>query len=262
MFTDQNNICEYSVAVALNNTAISLLQRQHYRSALSALSSAFTLIRCASSTSNDDRKILSFDDINSPLHTASLCLAKASSAFPSQCTDMTSGIELKVLDDDNNSFELLEKAVYMSSTSSTVFVIRIDPVDEVDANIQLDFLTILYNFGVAHRCYSLSKQRSTSSNQVKRYNKSSFQLLKGAYDVLSRGLSVIDEDIDEDDITWSRTMLLSTLALQNLMYLSYQLGNAEDAREYYNKLGDLRTRFGNVEVQCIRTSQQLHAAAA
>jgi hypothetical protein len=266
MFANQSNSCKYNVAIALNNTAISLMKRQHYRSALAALGSAFTLIRCTSSTSHDaDSKLCTVEDIHSPLQTASLCLAKASAVSSSPCTDvMSSGIELKVLE-DTNRFKLLEQVLYMSATGTSVFVLRIDPVDELDANVHLDFLTILYNFGVAHRCYSLSKQRSNSNHaqHAKRYTKSAFQLLKGAYDVMSRGLSVIDETIDEeDDMTWSRTMLISTLALQNLMYLSYQLGNPEDAREFYNKLGDIRTMFGNLEIENMSDCQNLHAAAA
>lgn len=252
--------CEYRVAIALNNMAISLLERRCYREALGALRSAISLIQSALLSSKDSSKNLSAEEVYGPLHAASLCLAQASVLTNPKCIETDAHFDLSVVT-DSMRLDSLEMAINKFSTYSGISVVAIDAYDGDDTNVQITFITILYNYGAAHRCYGLSKlSHHHSKFPTNSCNKNAYKLIKRAHNVITRRLDEFEEDMEGDEVMWSKLMLLSMLSLQNMMYLS--LKKPKNARVYYTRLGDLRMKLRNQDEAAFGSMQHYQAAAA
>lgn len=257
---DIDSCSEYRVAVALNNMAISLLERRRYREALGALRSAISLIQAVLVSFKDSSKNLSAEEVYGPLHAASLCLAQASILSNPKCVEADIHFDLSVVT-DSTRLDCLEMDINKFSTSTGISVVAIDAYDGNDTNVQITFITILYNYGAAHRCFGLSKcSHNRNKCRTNRCNKNAYKLIKRAHNVITRRLDEFEEDMEGDNITWNKLMLLSMLSLQNLMYLS--LKRPKNARVYFTRLGDLRMKLRNQDETPFCSLQHYHAAAA
>lgn len=263
---------EYKAAIALNNMGVTLLNRRRYNDALISFQNGFTLMnssfksnmsrkfsslscdnKCVNETSNNDD--LNLSNHNEMLHQASFNLAQSSTVKTSKISpDDHFDLLLHpiILTADKTSNSIMDLLNLKPSTNNC-YALRIDDVSVCDfdetvpvSDYMMEIGIILNNIGTAYRCYASETKSSSSSSSSKKKSKSHTKFIK----LITSGLSfcnasrrilatMADIESTEDEI--KRQGLLSLLILNNLMNLSADMRDIDNARQHYIDHGDLRS---------------------
>lgn len=237
---------EFRAAVRLNNTAVRLLEhRRCYRQAMMTLSDAFSVVKAISSRPVDakpSKGTLAW--IEGKLRAADQRMSNPDPSSLEQ-TEKTF-LSLQVMSDETTPLDLISTSSLqeqqLRNTDSTcsgqrvAYLIHIETVDFEMADktdIAVESSIILYNYGVAYRCLA---SLSTSALYAPKVNKGAFHLLNLAH---ASALSCQRLQQHSDTSTqFNRILLLSLLALRNLIYLTSPL--KLDHQEYTSLFDDLQ----------------------
>lgn len=213
--------------IALNNTAVSLLERCYFDEALATFRDALAVIQIASVEDREPRRKA---NVNQILLRAEAALARASKPLPqhNRCFLLT------VLSDDHTA-TAIESAAYEMFSAEFGFVIRIDHEDTMDGccneiNLGLEHSIILMNYGTACRCAHHQEQHEQDERRTDMF-------LKMARDLFFFANGILSKHQDRLESRSRRRLHVHMLIVQNLMALS---NDSIDRHKYYDALCRLR----------------------
>lgn len=234
---------------ALNNIGVSLLKQQCYDEALRVFQDALVVmvgqIATIDYTPDKECHFEVFHDSSS----TNTILKKASRKLVHANIDKTTAdstfdfdvLKLEILSLDQYPDMIFINAAKSSPSSETSYAIRIDDFeiyDDENASCHLYevYAAVLLNIGTACRfiCSSCIHQNKKHKKKMSRMYSTGVKCCKESYAILS---DLIGE---ADNIESSRQTLLALLVLQSLMHLSFEMGEKEQAREYYKVIGDIQ----------------------
>lgn len=233
-------------AIALNNIGVTLLQRNCYRESMTVFNHSLTLMRLIIEKKEID------SESNSFLHSASMMLARDSSTnnVRKQKKGNNCDLQLNVIctNVNNGASELIE-AAHETPSSSNLFAIRMDNVDNETYSYdsqqsQIESAIVLYNMGTVCRCYAYEASTlSKCPRKIQDMYSKGMKFYSAAYDILSNIMC------DEIDLFETQCQgLLIMMILQNLIYISSQYNDIVQARDYYRKLGDIRCELASLDI--------------
>lgn len=234
---------QYVAAVAMNNIAVSLLERCSLNEAQETFHGSLALMNITTRQDQDDLIATISEaqhDVNRMQLQAEAALARASKPHDRQ----HGGFLLTVLSDDHTA-TAMEDAAYDICSANTGYAVRIDHENIEDCYYDYDFhlhlAIILMNYSVACRCTHYYQE------PVRRINIShlttAFHYSSAADAILSSLEDDLDNGDDEDNRSrYSGYLLLHMIVVQNLMALSRDDDsfNPQDRHIYYDKLCRLR----------------------
>lgn len=236
-----------NVAVALNNLGVTLLHRGFYRDALICFQDAImlmTLLDEGNYNIDISNHLDQSRDLDNFLHTAFLKLANSTRKQKKKMNGSDFVIEMITYTTNDDSMISIANET-MSSYSG--YAIRIDESDVINDEIDQEIIKclMLFNAGTLYRCYATNVHRPISSKARQKHAYLCEEGLKAcnlANSIISPSVSFpLDEDLDGSCHRATQLRFsIAMLVLQNLMYLSSQNSDNIQAREYYQKLGDIK----------------------
>jgi hypothetical protein len=218
---------DFRAVVALNNMAITLLERHYHSDAMVTLKDALKLM---GSLVNCHRSRPSFSAVEKTQMLEKASQRVARSTRSGELSSSPPDFLLSVLSEDNS--EALRGALHLIPSEYSGAVILIS-FDEINMNLTIDASILLYNFSVASR---INARVATKANRRS-------QLINRAYEfaqVADSNLSQESHSLD-DLLLSERALMVSVLVLQELVQLSSQRGDMSTSRKYYCELGQLRS---------------------
>jgi hypothetical protein len=270
-----NNHCRdkrYKAAIALNNSAITLLERDCFKDAVEMLRIAIYLAQltfCSVGAFDPNTTLpqpidLSDDDIHRHLMNAAQCQSKPRQA--SSCSMNTHTDLLKFSTQHNVSLvrESISKASQQGTRAVFSYIV-IEPIDFGEVNLDSvyhDSMLILYNFGVAH--YSLAGQIEVSKCICEQHRRILvYELRQTAYQMFYVIEGYVCRKLAEASVKRlqeSGLLLLSALFSRTMSELALQL-HYTTVSEYYTIA--FRAILIMIDRQCQSfPDSALHAATA
>lgn len=246
-------LADYRAVVALNNTAVTLLERRCFRDSMASFKDALDLMGSLRPDSSNQRRPSADEQSVQFLQNASRRVARRSTRIVESSSATPSGFYLTAISHDNSA-EAVTAALHEIPSDCTGFVFVIE-FDESDVNLSIYSSIILHNFSVACRMQSREIKNTRKKRQLV---ERAFMFAQVANGILMQESS----DILEDDLQLKRTLVVSMLILQELIQLSSQRGDMDTSRKYYCELGHLRSFVTDAEDGNLPLGTQLTAASA
>jgi hypothetical protein len=182
-FNDWINV-RHRAAISINNSAVTLLQREQYRDSVESFRVSISIMQAVLDRikgSDIENSLPIFDrEINHHLQDATHRCAKANALISRQSKNKHSVLAFYSQQDPNVAFDAIIEEARDGATDVFTCVI-IEPIDQDNVCLELDCYTILYNFGVAH-CLLAYKFFSSNlkSDQILVYElrQNAFQLFR------------------------------------------------------------------------------------
>jgi hypothetical protein len=225
-YYDMKTLIQYKAAIALNNMAVSMVDRRSYRDASDTFKDALALIRRINM-----HEPITWSDSTTKINQ---CLHKASKRLALPKTPKTNTrnqeFEIRLLSHEQ-CVEAVDIAISELPSNMTGVVLRIDDCDEYDDEPDVGFATtiILHNLGTMCRwsCCTLKGK----SKKYKERIVCACNFLTTAHSLLSDR-----SETTADVVETLRIAVLTILVLQNLMILSFQLEMRTVGQQCYDKL--------------------------
>ena len=242
-------LADYRAVVALNNMAVTLLERRCFRDALASFKNALDLMGSLRPESSNQRRP-SAEKQNVFLQKASKSVARSTRTV--EASAARSGFSLTTISHDDSA-EVVTVALHEIPSDFSGFVFMIE-FDESNVNLSIDSSIILHNFSVACRMQSWEFKNTKKKRQ----------LVERAYMFAQVANSILmqESDILEDELQMKRALVVSMLILQELIQLSSQQGDMDTSRKYYCELGHVRSFVSDTEDGNLPLVSQLTAASA
>jgi hypothetical protein len=250
----------YKAAVALNGTAVSLLERHCYHGAMHTFKDALDLIRVAI----DEELCPGEISVQSAEAQISECLRMASrrlmKSFEVKCISTAQDEKpptVSVLSDNPNPTSNMARELF---TSTNIFAFRIDDDNqfkEDSRSMDLEIAIILHNFATAY----LWHVRTIPNGTIEMYQ-GPYNMFHRALVVLSRKPIVGDREVD--DLEALRILAVSTLVVKGLVEISSRMSMTEEATNYYKTLCILQGAVHQLErfPRILMLLPERHAAVA
>lgn len=235
---------EYRAAIALNNMAVTMMERRCYRQAFETFKDAVTAMKLSTPTFTGQQ--------NQSIIFESLKKAHQRSSHP---VISSNEILLTIVSLSHHDARPLIPQDFSAPSSSSCCpmfsLIRIDDVDLLEDSDKIDSengsntlatLVTIYNFGIANLCraHCLRAKKASASQQ----------LLKGGLKLLTLSCNLLlsqyedsyNGDGDEEDFfTVSRLLFILTVLLKTLCQTFTATGQGQDAASCRRTLAVLRT---------------------
>lgn len=234
---------QYKAAVALNNMAVSLLQRQCYQDALDTFKDAITLIQFSLRTlvgrrAGDGLNLFSVPGVLVDNVLQAAWHRYATSAMRPVLPALAGGagdfaiLTVSSQQDPSGVQGAISEAMSRNGKNSVFCCINVDPVDFEECcieTIDLDSNLILYNFGIAH-CLLASKLEANTNFEgvlVQKLRQSGFHLFRLSEAFLKERLSEPPFHFQGGTV-----LLISALFTRSMVELASHL-NYMEVSEYY-----------------------------
>jgi hypothetical protein len=236
---------EHTVAIALNNAGVSLLERGYYNEAMEAFQDAVSVMKEISATSPQQKisrkRLLSSSVLDAKLRKADCNLSVCDAVNDSNMTfcvlteEESEAVIGVALQDITTFFDY-----------PTTFLIRIEKsmLNCDNTNVDVDSSIMLHNFGSVFKCLAFT---APSAACAKQYCQDSFKLFQLSYSLLQR---------DEEG-----SLPVKILILRSLFSSASVLGMECEAEAYYSEMLDLHDYFLEL-TYFLDQSHQISAAAA
>lgn len=272
----------YTTAMALNNMAVSLLERHAYTEALEIFNDAVSIVKEVFSTSaslsqqqeEDHRQTLEL--LDAKLHKGAFYLAQCDQRTIETTTHHRSSsdntaVHFCVFSEEECETVIgaaLKDRFNAASERRTAFLIRVElngkSLDDcTQKNPDFESSILLHNFATAYTCLACTE---SCTDLARKYCQSAYQLYTLTYSLLQsrsqQDKESNDQNEDDDDsvLEQQQDLSVSILALKNLINLAEVLGFQQDRGVFQTHLEDLGDLF--LEVAFLLPEQELIAAAA
>jgi len=232
-------LLEHRAAINLNNTGISLMQKDCHEGGLNTLLDALTAMNKAFEKVTVLEAAQDDQDVTQMLHGAAQQLAQAcigpKDKVPKNMTIVSDECDpsgLGALPKDTPILLKIESMVDSCGTTSVDF--------------DLHSSCLLYNYGMAFRI------NSQDQSGALRYFHMSYSLLADS----------CNSSKELDEVTLRRVVLTATLVLQSLVTLSDKLGLTADRDEYLERLEYMRKSAEDLKKRPTRCNSRSKAARA
>jgi len=241
---------EISAAIALNNMAVAMMERQCFRQAFATFKSSIHAMNGGKQKSQDQEKESS-DDIN---YRRSRIIGKLKEAC--RCTSRPESIPcfvpLNVVAHDDTFVQGVDSDEHDDdevdcAPSSSLSLIKIDThdVDDVDLYPDLTMIIVLYNFAVSYLCRAeAAYEEEGSQARATKLQDEAIRLLQFCRGFLSRQYAECDGD---DPLRLSRLISLLSILLKTLIQTLQWCENVEDVKACLSSLCLLRAAAANVK---------------
>lgn len=255
---------EISAAIALNNMAVTMMERQCFLQAFATFKSSIYAMNGGKRKPQDQEKESS-DYINArrnriigKLKEACRCTARPES--------ITCFVPLNVVAHDDTVVQGLDSDEYDDdevdcAPSSSLSLIKIDShhVDDVDLYPDLTMIIVIYNFAVAYLCRAeAASEEEKSQARAAQLQDEATRLLKFCRGFLSRQYAECD---GEDPLRLSRLIFLLSILLKTLIQTLQWYGNVDDVKACLSSLCLLRAAAANVKNALGNSKSDLAPAA-
>lgn len=244
----------YMGAVALNNSGVSLLERNCYRQAMDVFNDAVAVMRVIASPQEPQvgvhRRSASCDiDLDAKLANATYQITHAVPACskPGQFCTFTEEESAAVI-----GAALQQDGTALLNPEATIYLVRIEmrgrSIRDCDmSNVDLESSIILANFANSYKCLA----------SVATSVETAMQYVAGAYRLFELSHSLIQSQRENEEYY----VPMSIHITGNLIGFAAMLGMDAEAEHFYDELLDLQECLA--EIDCIvSTSSQIAAAAA
>jgi hypothetical protein len=238
----------HKAAIALNNTAVSLLVRGYSRHALEIFNDAMKVMRMVTVHNEEqqpDSTTSTTSDIEGSGEEVRLALDRASMRSArciSPCRSRNMPL-LQVVSTHCNSSTIYEGLASCAQCVSfpVAFPMTIDPIDyEACAgdDVGLHAAVVLYNYGIAHDCiaattvWSTDKSPTVPSNDGARLQHTIQNKALRIYQLTMAVLSKVHADGDSPSYMGSQSLLLQAFLTHNLIQVSIKLNLQFEYHEY------------------------------
>jgi hypothetical protein len=249
----------YTVAIALNNMGVSLLERDCYEQAMETFQDAVCVMKEISTSSSRQqeeprkRPTISASILDAKLQKASCNLSRTS--FEAH----NSKINFCVLTEEESAAVIgaaLGQELSSASSSTTTFLVRMEGKLDQGCASHLDIASsiILYNYGSAYKCLATIAETAYCAKQ---FCQGAFQLFRLSHLLLEKTNL---QDDNEGDLELFVPM--SILILQSLVSFALILGMECEAQTYYSHLMYQQEYFKEGMYLLLAASIQIAAAAA
>jgi tetratricopeptide (TPR) repeat protein len=237
----------YTVAIALNNMGVSLLERGSYHQAMETFQDAISVMEEISASFSEQemsrKRALNFSTLDAKLRKATYNLAKCDAVKDN------SDMNFCVLTEDESpavvAAALQDESMFFDS--STTFLIRIEKsirdceISEVDFESSI----ILYNFGNVYNSLATTAPSTACANE----------LCEGAFNMFELSYELLQNSNEE-------SLPVSILILRSLAAFALTtLGIACEAEAYYSYMLDRVDSFLEIAYLLVDSSEIAAAAA-
>jgi hypothetical protein len=236
----------YTVAIALNNLGVSLLERDSYPEAKEAFQDAISVMMEISAKCEEQKmstkRSLSSSTLDAKIRKASYNLSNCAAVkddskikFCVFTKEESAAVTGAALQDENMFYD-----------SSTTFLIRIEKTihDCENSGVDLESSIILHNYGNVYKCLATTANTSACAKEL---CQGAFRLFQLSYSLLGR---------DEEG-----SPPISILILRSLACFASTLGMDREAKAYYSHMLNLKDSF--LEMYDLFSEwNQIEAAAA
>jgi tetratricopeptide (TPR) repeat protein len=236
----------YTVAIALNNMGVSLLERGAYHQAMETFQGAISVMEeiaasCAEQEMSRKRP-LNFSTLDAKLLRATYNLANCDAVkndskmrFCVLTEDEIPAVVVAALQDETMFFD-----------SSTTFLFRIEKLIRASEISEVDFecSIIWHNFGNVYNCLATTATTTAFANE----------LCKSALHMFELSYARIYQNSNEESLP------VSIIILRSLTAFSSTLGMTSEAEAYYSYMLDLQDYF--LEIDYLLADSSVIAAAA
>jgi tetratricopeptide (TPR) repeat protein len=236
----------YTVAIALNNMGVSLLERGSYDQAMETFQDAISVMTeiTASSTEQEmpRKRPLGFSTLDAKLRKATYNLANCDTAkhdskmnFCVLTGDESPAVVAAALQNENMFFD-----------SSTTFLIRIEKSihDCLISAVDFDVSLILHNFGNAYNCLATTATTAACAKE----------LCEGALKMFEVSYALFQNSKEE-------SLPVAIIILRSLAAFASTLGMGREAEAYYAYMLELTDSFFAMDY-LLTESTEISAAAA
>jgi hypothetical protein len=177
---------EHTVAIALNNVGVSLLERGSYHESMEAFRDAVSVMNEISATSHQQKisrkRPISSSALDAKLRKANYSLSVCD---PVQDSNMTFCVLTEEESESVIGVALQDETTFFDYT--TTFLIRIEKsmLNCENTNVDLQSSIMLQNFGSVFKCLAFT---APSAACAKQYCKDSFKLFQLSYSLLKRDI--------------------------------------------------------------------------
>jgi len=220
---------EYRAALALNNMAITMMERRCYRQAFETFKDAVAAMKVARlSVEEDDNSSEQRESVFGSLRKANQRSFRPKASRTVHAWTVVSH-NCGHLEWILPSFEVSSSPKNNTNTIMHFHLIRLDDADIFGSDdeelLQSDVLTIimLYNFGMSYLCLA---QTTSSTSAASKFRQGALKLL-----TLCRNLLAVQYEGCEDMFVLPRLLYLSALILQTLRQAFLVSGNVQDAMD-------------------------------
>jgi len=249
---------EYRAAIALNNMAVTMMERRCYRQAFETFKDAVTAMKLSTPTfTGQQNQSIIFDSLKKAHQ-------RTSRPVISSQEILLTIVSLSYHDARPLTPQDFSAPSFSSSCCPMFSLIRIDDVDLLEDSDKTDpengsntlaTLVTLYNFGIANLCraHCLRAKRASASQQ----------LLKGGLKLLTLSCNLLlsqyedsyngDGDEEEDFFAVSRLLFILTVLLKTLCQTFTATGQGQDAANCRRTLAMLRTSVTQEPTMLITT---------
>lgn len=254
-------------AIALNNIGVALLHQGCHLDALRAFQNSLKLMREAflvecriGSIVSDLSTTEQSNNADDTPPTSAQIIFDASRTLAGTTKSIDRNHPSSMLQLQSVSLDQLPNSSFMGAgkvppSSSIVFAIRIEDIEFDCKSIHsqyLEYATVLFNISTACRFLLFEQKASAIFNEKKVNKKKHSQAINGGLKCCREAYEIImtlmeDDESGDDAVDEIQQCVTMLLVLQNLMYLSSESGDRDQARSFYQKFGDIQSELYSEE---------------